>query len=73
MSVKKAGGFVPHNIVMDAPDAGMKFEESLGSELRVIKFTPTKTGRYPFSCTKRFLFFKSHKERGMEGIIEVVE
>jgi plastocyanin domain-containing protein len=73
LTVKKEGGYAPHNIVMDAPDAGMQFDESLGKEPKTIRFTPARTGLYPFVCTKRFLFFKSHKERGMNGVIEVVK
>ena len=73
LSVKKTSGVVPHDIVIDAPDAGITVNESLDKEQKTIRFTPGKTGRYPFYCTKRFLFFKSHKERGMEGILEVVE
>jgi plastocyanin len=73
LTVRKEEGIAPHNIVMHSSEAGMQFEESLDKEPKTIKFTPTKTGRYPFSCTKRFLFFKSHQERGMKGMIEVVE
>jgi plastocyanin domain-containing protein len=73
LSVKKEGGIVPHNIVMKSPEAGMAFEEPMGSQPKVIKFTPTKTGTYPFSCTKKLLFFRSHEARGMKGAIEVIE
>jgi len=72
LEVRKAGGFVPHNIVLKAPEAGIDFAEELGSEVKVIRFTPTKVGSYPFECGKRFLYFESHKERGMHGILEVV-
>lgn len=71
LQVKKEGGVTPHNIVLKAPEAGIDFEEELGGEGKVIRFTPTKVGSYPFECTKRFLFFKSHKERGMRGVLEV--
>ncbi len=73
MMVSKEGGFIPHNIVINAPDAGIELNESLGKEPKVIKFTPTKVGIYPFSCDKKLLFFASHKEKGMEGVIKVVE
>jgi plastocyanin domain-containing protein len=73
ISIKKTAGFVPHNIVINAPEAGIAFDESLGSDEKVIRFTPTKTGEFPFYCTKRFLFFKSHRERGMKGIVKVIE
>jgi plastocyanin len=73
MGIKKTAGFVPHNIVIDAPEAGIAFDESIGKDEKIIRFTPTKTGEFPFYCTKRFLFFKSHRERGMKGIVKVIE
>ena len=73
LRIKKEVGIVPHNIVIHEPDAGIDINEALGKELKVIKFTPKKAGKYPFYCDKRFLFFKNHKDRGMEGVIEVVE
>jgi len=72
LSVKKAGG-APHSIILKAPEAGIDFETSLAAEPKVIKFTPTKAGKYPFWCTKRAPFSKSHREHGMEGLLEVVE
>jgi len=71
--VKKAPGMVPHNIVMNEPDAGMVFKIDFGKEGEVVTFTPTKAGTYAFYCDKRFLFFKSHEERGMHGEIEVTD
>jgi plastocyanin domain-containing protein len=73
LSVRKEGGIVPHNIVMRSPEAGMVFDEPMGTEPKVIRFTPTKTGTYPFSCSKKLLFFRSHEARGMKGSIEVIE
>jgi plastocyanin domain-containing protein len=73
--VKKVSSFmpIPHNIAMDAPEAGINFKEDMETEPKVIRFTPTKTGTYPFYCDKKFLFFESHREKGMEGTLEVVE
>ena len=74
LKVKKAAGYVPHDIVADSPDAGIKFKSDINSkEPAVIKFTPTKVGTYPLYCDKQLLFFKSHRERGMEGKIVVVD
>jgi plastocyanin domain-containing protein len=73
LSVKKNAGFVPHNISMNSPEAGMKFEESLSSDATPVRFTPSKTGSYPFLCSKKPPFMKSHADRGMKGIIEVVD
>jgi plastocyanin len=71
--VKKELGIAPHDIVINAPEAGIDFKEEMGSEPKVVRFTPAKAGKYPIYCSKKFLFFKSHRERGMEGILEVTE
>lgn len=73
LKVKKAGGATPHSIALKAPEAGIDFNVTLGKEPKTIKFTPTKVGTYPFWCTKRAPFSKSHKDRGMQGVLEVVE
>jgi plastocyanin len=44
----------------------------MSSEPKIIKFTPTKTGSYPFYCNKRLWPFEGHRGKGMEGTIEVV-
>jgi plastocyanin domain-containing protein len=73
LKVRKEPGIVPHDIVLKAPEAGIDFSVSLETEPKVIRFTPTKTGSYPFYCDKKLLFFESHREKGMEGILEVVQ
>ena len=44
---KKEGGFVPHDLVVAAPAAGMDFSLDLNSDWQVVRFTPTKVGIYP--------------------------
>jgi len=73
LKVRSGGGITPHDIVLRAPEAGIDFAEKLSSEAVVIRFTPTRIGKYPFDCSKRFLFFASHKDRGMHGVLEVIE
>jgi plastocyanin domain-containing protein len=73
LKVRKASGSTPHNIVLSAPEAGIDFWVPLAKEPQIVKFTPTKPGKYPFACTKKLPFLKSHKERGMHGMLEVVE
>ena len=51
----------------------MDFKVDLGKEPRPITFTPTKTGTYDMFCDRQLLFFKSHRDRGMTGTIEVVD
>lgn len=71
--VRKISGIIPHNIVIEAPEAGINIRELISKEPKAIRFTPTKAGKYAVYCDKKLLFFKSHKEKGMEGILEVVE
>jgi plastocyanin len=73
LKVKKASGYVPHNIAVKAPEAGIEFNVDMKGEPKPVTFTPTKVGKYPMDCDKKLLWFKSHKDRGMEGMIEVVE
>ena len=72
LKVSKESGLIPHDIVADSPEAGIKFQEELSETPKTIKFTPTKVGTYPFYCSKKVFFFKSHREKGMEGVIEVI-
>ena len=71
VSVEK--GFIPHTFVMHSPEAGLLVDEKLSSDAKVIRLTPTAVGKYHFYCKNKLLFFKSHRDKGMEGMLEVVE
>lgn len=73
LKARKEAGIVPHRLVISAPDAGIDVAESLDKEPKTISFTPKQAGRYPFYCDKKLIFSKSHREKGMEGVLEVVE
>lgn len=73
ITFKKTPGFTPHNILIKAPEAGIDINVDMSTKPATVRFTPTKPGLYPIYCDKRFLFFKTHRERGMEGLLEVVE
>lgn len=73
LSIRKPGWFIPHNIIVKAPEAGIDFDVAMGNEFKPIRFTPTRTGKYVMYCDKSFLWFETHQHKGMEGIIEVVE
>ena len=73
LSVSREPGMVPHSIVANAPEAGIVFDESLNGNPKIITFTAQATGEYIFYCKNKLLFFQSHREKGMQGIIEVVE
>lgn len=71
MTIKREAGFVPHDFVIKATEAGIEVQESMDTTPKVVKFTPTKVGTYPFYCTKKMIFTKSHRDKGMKGILEV--
>ena len=69
----REGGMTPHDLVIQAPDAGINVERDLGTEITRIAFTPRKVGKYPIYCSKKPPFGgAAHRERGMEGVLEVV-
>jgi plastocyanin len=62
----------PHNFVVKEPDAGIVINKEISAgETVTVRFTATKAGTYPFYCDKKLLFFKSHRDKGMEGILRV--
>jgi len=68
----RESGITPHNFVIQAQEAGVMVEEDLGTEPKKIAFTATKAGKYPFYCSKKLPFMAGHREKGMEGVLEVV-
>jgi len=69
----RESGMVPHDFVIRAPEAGIEVQQDLASEPRKIAFTPRKAGKYPIYCSKKPPFGgATHRERGMEGTLEVV-
>lgn len=73
LKVRKEPGVVPHTIVLREPDAGIDFAVALDKEPKTVKFTPTKAGMYQFFCDEKLLFLESHREKGMYGLLEVVD
>ncbi|HIB77683.1 MAG TPA: cupredoxin domain-containing protein [Flavobacteriales bacterium] len=63
----------PHNIIINEPGSGLDVNVDVGAGKTVeLDFTPTVPGNYSFFCDKRLLFFKSHREKGMEGTLTVL-
>ena len=72
LSISKESGIVPHTFIMKVPEWGVMIDESLDADAKAIAFTPTTVGKYTYYCKNKLLFFKSHQEKGMEGVIEVI-
>lgn len=73
LTVSMEAGLIPHSFVIDAPQAGIALRTELSTTPKTFRFTPTQAGRFAYYCTHRLLFFKSHRARGMEGVLEVEE
>lgn len=63
---------IPHNFVLKdgASELSVERDVSAGKTLTV-QFAPTQRGVFAFYCDKKLLFFASHREKGMEGKLEV--
>jgi len=62
----------PHNFVIHDSAGGVSVEQDVGAGKSVtVRFTPGQSGRMPFFCDKRLWPMASHREKGMEGILEV--
>ncbi|MGQ0593909.1 MAG: quinol oxidase [Gammaproteobacteria bacterium] len=72
LTVVSEPGLIPHDFVIEAPKAGITVRETLDDQPRVIRFMPAVPGIFEFYCGKRLLFFESHKDKGMRGVLEVV-
>ena len=72
LNITNEATLIPHNLVIEAPEADIhiKVDVSAGKNASVA-LTPAKTGSYEMSCAKKPPFGKSHKEKGMHGILEV--
>ena len=68
----KESGMAPHDLVIQGPDGSTLVQEDLSTEPKKIAFTARKPGKYTLYCSKKPPFMASHRERGMEGVLEVV-
>lgn len=74
LTLKSVTFIVPHNFVIKAPELGVEVSQDVPAGRTVtVQFTPTGTGKMEYYCDKKLLFFKSHKEKGMVGTLEVRE
>jgi len=72
LTVKSVTVLVPHNFLIDDPKSGLAIREEIPAGQTVkVSFTPTVPGSFAIYCDKKLLFFKSHREKGMEGVLEV--
>ena len=63
---------IPHNFIIKDPAGSLSVEQDVSAGKTVtITFTPTRPGTFPIYCDKRLWPFPSHRDKGMEGKLEV--
>lgn len=72
LTFKSVTWVVPHNVIIDDPQSGLNIREEIpAGQSLTITFTPTVPGSFAIYCDKKLPFFKSHREKGQEGVLEV--
>ena len=72
LTLRNAATFTPHTFHLADPASGLHVHAEVSAgESQTVSFTPNQRGTFTFYCEKRLLFFKSHRERGQEGHLEV--
>ena len=74
LNLENEATFIPHNLVIKAPAAGLDIAVDVSAgKTASVSFTPTQSGSYEIICSKEPPFGKTHKEKGMHGVLEVVD
>lgn len=74
LNLENEATLLPHNLVIKAPAAGLDIAVDVSAgKTASVSFTPTQSGSYEILCSKEPPFGKSHKEKGMHGVLEVVD
>ncbi len=70
ISISVEPGMIPHSFVLDGPDGRHLVNVELSTKAQIIHLS-LKAGHYVFYCPNRLFWLKSHRERGMAGVMEV--
>ena len=63
---------IPHNFIIKSPTGNLSVEQDVSAGKTVtIRFTPIQPGTFPIYCDKRLWPLPSHRDKGMEGTLEV--
>jgi heme/copper-type cytochrome/quinol oxidase subunit 2 len=72
LTLKSVTIITPHNFIIKDLAPGLSVEQDVGAGKTVtVKFTPSHPGVFPIYCDKKLPFFPSHRDKGMEGKLEV--
>jgi heme/copper-type cytochrome/quinol oxidase subunit 2 len=72
LTLKSVTTLTPHNFIIKDPAGSLTVEQDVSAgKTVVVKFIPTKPGTFPIYCDKRLWPLPSHRDKGMEGKLEV--
>lgn len=72
LKVKNAASFIPHNLVIKSPNASTEVKLEVGAgKSGEVRFAPTQPGSYEMLCDKAPPIGKTHREKGMHGVLVV--
>ena len=72
LTLKSVTMLVPHNFIIKDPAGTLSVEQDVSAgKTAIVKFTPRQSGTFPIYCDKRLWPLPSHRDKGMEGKLEV--
>ncbi len=72
LELHNTDSITPHNFTLRDRHGGLDVDVDVpAGGQREVELTPQVPGSYTFYCSKKLLFMKSHRERGMEGTLVV--
>ena len=72
LTLKSVTMLTPHNFIIKDPGGSLSVEQDVSAgKIVVLKFTPMQPGIFPIYCDKRLWPLPSHRDKGMEGKLEV--
>ena len=72
LTLKSVTTFTPHNFIIKDPAGSLSVEQDVSAgKTAVLKFTPMQAGTFPIYCDMRLWPLPSHRDKGMEGKLEV--
>ena len=72
LTLKSVTTFTPHNFIIKDAAGSLAVEQDVSAgKTTLLKFTPTQSGTFPIYCDKRLWPLPSHRDKGMEGKLEV--
>jgi heme/copper-type cytochrome/quinol oxidase subunit 2 len=72
LTLKSVTTLTPHNFIIKDPAGSLSVEQDVSAgKTGLLKFTPMQAGTFPIYCDKRLWPLPSHRDKGMEGKLEV--